>query len=92
MLEETSVLGGRPALERTSVVLKGILEAPGGIFVTVLDRRSVVLEGTPVEVEESVSLVLVKVAERQSVVTYRSGTEGRKTLTRWGRGGRWQHR
>ena len=69
MLEETPVLDGRPELERTLVELKGMLEVPGGRFVTVLDRESVVLEGTPVEVEESVPLVLVKVAERQSVVT-----------------------
>jgi len=80
VLEET--LDGRPALERP-VVLKGILEVPGGIFVTVLDERFVVLEETPVEVEESALLVLVKVAERQSVVTDRSGTESGKTLTGW---------
>ena len=95
MLEETTVLDGRLALERTLVVLKGILEVPGGILevpggvlVTVLDREFVVLGGTLVEVEESVPLVLVEVAERQSVVTDRSGTENGKTLTRWSRGGR----
>ena len=76
MLEDASVLDGTLVLERISVVLEGILVVPGGISVTVLlDRRSVVLGGTSVEVEESVSLVLVKVAERQSVVTSRSGAE-----------------
>ena len=89
MLEETSVLDGRPKLEITSVVLEGILEVP--VLVTVLDIRSVVLEGMPVEVEESVSLLLVKVAERQSVVTDRSEAENGKTPTRWSRGGRRQH-
>lgn len=61
VLEDTPVLGGTLVLERTSVVPEGILEVPGGISVTVLDRRPVVLGGAPVDVEVSVSLVLVKV-------------------------------
>jgi len=79
VLGET-VLEGTPVLDKTfvpeslSVVLEGIPEVLEGAFVLledisviVLDGRLVVPEGTALEVDESASLVLVNVAERQSV-------------------------
>ena len=79
MLEDASVLDGTLVLEGTSVAFEGILVVAGGMSVIVLEARSVVFGGTSVEVEESVSLELVKVAERQSVVTARSGAENGKS-------------
>ena len=63
-------------LEETPLVLEEILVVPGEGFVE--------LEGTLVEVEESVPPVLVKVAERQSVVTDRSETENAyEVVSKW---------
>ena len=72
MSVETPVLEGRLVFERTSVLLEGI---------------PVALEGTTLGVEESVSVVPVNVAERQSVDVDKSATRDAKPLTRRSRGG-----